>query len=522
MVTSQKEMSEGTSKYISKVAKGGGASLMGSVAGRCLWLACQVMLARSFGSEVFGLYVLGFVVLRITELLSRLGLDIGAMRFVSIHQKDNPGKVKGLILSATMISLFFGIFMGGVVYVIAGHLSEKLFHNPELTGIIRAFAVSIPFMASMMVIAAISRGFLTTKYSVYIKDIVQPSVYALLVLLFITLKYSIFWVIIAYAFSQLLAVIVGFYFLSRQFPRIKDRALKPIYETKKLLKYSAPLLISSFLVFLMTWTATIMLGYMETPKEVGIYRVATQIPILLLLISTASNSIYAPVIAELHNLNQIERLSKIFKMTSRFVFFLTLPIAIFLIFSARDMMFIFGRDYVNEGVPVFIVLSIAQFINCATGGVGNTLSMTGKQNVTMVNNIIMIAINITLNFFLIRLYGVFGAAVATAITIGSVNLLRLLEVYLIYKIHPYSLSYLYGITSGVIASTLLYLLGKHWPISSSVLGLLTNACVVIVAFLLPFFVIGLRGEDKLLFEKVVNKLNSKIPIFNFLARTNAK
>lgn len=172
-----------------------------------------------------------------------------------------------------------------------------------------------------------------------------------------------------------------------------------------------------------------MLGVMKTTKEVGIYRAASQIPIFLTLVLMASNSIYAPAIAELHHLDQRERLGKIFKTTTRWVFLLTLPISLIIIFSAREILAVFGSAYIEAGVPVIIVLVISQFINCATGGVGYTLIMTGKQHVEMLNDLATVIINIALNYFLIQKYGSYGAAVGTGIALGSVNLIRLVEVY---------------------------------------------------------------------------------------------
>jgi O-antigen/teichoic acid export membrane protein len=73
---------------IKKLAKGTGISLFGMMTGRGLWFLCQIIIARLFGAEVFGLYILGITTFKITELFARFGLDKGAMRFVSIYRND--------------------------------------------------------------------------------------------------------------------------------------------------------------------------------------------------------------------------------------------------------------------------------------------------------------------------------------------------------------------------------------------------------------------------------------------------
>ncbi len=512
------DASEDLARDVKKVAKGAGISFIGSATGRGLSILCQIIIARFFGTEVFGLYTLGLVVLRMTELLARFGLDTGAIRFISMYRKDNSGKVKGVLIGAYRLSFINGILIGGLVYYFAGFVSETIFHKPELTEVIQTFAVCIPFMATMMVVAGASQGFQTTKYAVYTKDIIQPLLNIVFLISFITLGLGIFGVIYAFIISHAIALLAGFYLISKQFPEIKEKIVKPVYEIKTLLKYSAPLLLSGFLSFLILWTDTIMLGFMKTNKEVGIYRAASQIPIFLTLILMASNSIFAPVIAEMHYLGQRERLGKIFKMTTRWIFLLALPIALIIIFSAREIMAMFGSDYIEAGAPVIIVLVMAQFINCATGGVGYTLTMTGRQHIEMANTLATVIINISLNYLLIPTYGGFGAAVATAISVGGINLVRLVEVYFLYKIQPYNMGYIQGVVCGSIAGIALYLIDNYVIIDDYLLinnyllnhpvlvRLVSNSFVVSVIFVVSFIIKGIYDEDRLIFNTIARKI----------------
>lgn len=512
MTQLQQNTSGKTANDIKKVAKGAGISFIGSIIGRFLWFACQVIIARFFGAEVFGLYVLGLVVLKVAALLSRAGLHSGAMRFVSIYRKTDPGKVKGTIISALLISLIIGISLGGIVFVSAGFISVNMFHNHALTDIIKTFALCVPFMASMMVVAVASRGFHTVKYLVYTKDIIQPSVNILLIAVFILSGYGIFGVIIAFVISHIIALFAGFYFITRQCSAIKARKVKPVYETKKLLKYSAPLLFSGFLGFFIAWTDTIMLGSMMSTVEVGFYRAASQIPIFLMLFLSASNSIYAPTVAELHHKGQKERMEKIFKSTTRLVFLCSAPAALLLAFSAKEIMVIYGASFIEIGSFVLVFLTIAQFVNCITGGVTLTLNMTGKQNIDLVNTVGMVVINIILNYFFILAYGAIGAAIATCISIAVINLVRLLEVYIIYKIHPYNKGYICGIVSMVISAVVLYFLDEYMPYQSPVIRIVANAIIISAIFVTPYIIMGTSEEDKQLFGAITKKFKIKIPL----------
>jgi len=59
---------------ILKLARSGGISFVGSAAGRLLWLLTQVIVARFLGVEVFGLFILGLVAIKLAEIIARFGL----------------------------------------------------------------------------------------------------------------------------------------------------------------------------------------------------------------------------------------------------------------------------------------------------------------------------------------------------------------------------------------------------------------------------------------------------------------
>jgi O-antigen/teichoic acid export membrane protein len=67
-------MLEENKRDIEKLAKGAGTTLIGSVIGRGTWFLCQVIIARLYGAEIFGMYALGLTVLKISEIFARFGL----------------------------------------------------------------------------------------------------------------------------------------------------------------------------------------------------------------------------------------------------------------------------------------------------------------------------------------------------------------------------------------------------------------------------------------------------------------
>ena len=169
---------------------------------------------------------------------------------------------------------------------------------------------------------------------------------------------------------------------------------------------------------------------------------------------------------------------------------------------------LFGEGFIEKGVPVLILLTIAQLINCVTGGVGLTLSMTGKQNLELANSISLVILNLILCLMLIPPYGVFGASIATATSIILINLLRLLEVYLLYHMFPYSKSFAKVLIPTGIAILLLIF------IQTIKLNILWNAglnlLIVGSTFLIYVAMVQLDEEDKYILHLAKLKFVSRL------------
>ena len=90
---------------------------------------------------------------------------------------------------------------------------------------------------------------------------------------------------------------------------------------------------------------------------------------------------------------------------------------------------LFGEQY-KQGANLLRILVIGQFINVITGSVGFLLNMTGFEK--DMRNIVFLsgAIALLLNFILIPIYGVTGAAIATSIAIA---LQSLFAVYMVRR-----------------------------------------------------------------------------------------
>ncbi len=485
------------------IAKGGGITFVGSVIGKGLIFISMIVLARILSTEMLGIYVLGLAILNLSSLISRLGLDTGALRFVSMYYgSDDRSKIKGTIIQSIVFSFLAGSILGVIMFFNADIISIKIFKNPELTWVIKVFSVGVPFFSSLMVAATATRGFQRMQYFVYVKELFQPGMNLFLIVLLYLVGFKLYGAVLAWVISLGLGFLLALISIVKVFPDMLRKEVRPVFEPAKMLKFSIPLLGVGFLYFLILWTDTLMLGYFRPMEEVGIYRVAAQTALLLTIFLTSSNAIFAPIIADLYNRGKNEELDRLFKITTKWTFYASFAFFIIILFSSREIMQLFGQKFII-GSGILIILAFAQFVNGSTGGVGFALIMSGRERLEFLNTFLVALSNIVLNILLIPKYGMLGAALATGISIITVNLIRLVEVSKILNIFPYDSRYFKGIIAGVLSVFTLFFIIPFTDNFHYIISLGAIVFSVVLVFIIVLITLKLDEEDSIVLKSLI-------------------
>jgi len=205
-----------------------------------------------------------------------------------------------------------------------------------------------------------------------------------------------------------------------------DKFIKPL-EIKPLLVVAFPMLMSTSMFMIMNWTDTIMIGYYRDESQVGVYRLAFKVANLITFTQFAISSIAAPMFSSFFAKNDLEGMKKITRNIGYMNLAISTPIFILMLIFPSFVLDFFGEEF-SAGVAPLIVLAIGQIINAICGPVMYILTMTGKEK--KARNIIIVAsvINLCLNFYLIPIHGLMGAAYATAISTIVWNVLAVIQI----------------------------------------------------------------------------------------------
>lgn len=145
------------------------------------------------------------------------------------------------------------------------------------------------------------------------------------------------------------------------------------------------------------------------------------------------NTVFAPKISKLFHLGKIEELKSIYVKGTRVLSIFSFLVVLCIFFGNEIILNIFGHEFVR-GQTSLILRSLGQFVNIAVGSVWFMLSMTGEPKFQMYANIIAFVLNILLNFALIPIYGINGAAFASMITLMFINIMGYIIVSQRFKV----------------------------------------------------------------------------------------
>ncbi len=219
-------------------------------------------------------------------------------------------------------------------------------------------------------------------------------------------------------------------------PPLKVFKPSPSISARAILKRSAPMAISAASFLLMQSFDVLMLKQFENYTVVAIYSVAVKLTLLLSVALASVNAVLAPKIAEDYNRGDKKALAAKIKKSTRLIFVSTAPAIVILALGADWILSWFGSAYVAAKTPLLILL-LGQAVNTLCGSVGVYLNMTSKQKVFQWIVASALVLNVSLNAYLIPIYGMIGAAWATAASMMAWNIIAVGYVYKMDRIKTF-------------------------------------------------------------------------------------
>ncbi len=167
----------------------------------------------------------------------------------------------------------------------------------------------------------------------------------------------------------------------------------------------------------------LMLGWWRDAAEIGHYKVAASAANVSLIGLSIVAMVSEPRFAALFRLGKTTELARLAAVSSLIGFLLAIPpILVLAIFGKPLLHAIFGPGFENGG-PALAILVAGQLVNTFFGSCISLLNMSGHERLAMRGIGFATLLNVALNFLLIPLFGIEGAALATLVSTLTWNVL---------------------------------------------------------------------------------------------------
>mgnify|MGYP006282196359 CR=1 FL=1 len=482
---------------LKRLVEGSSLAFLSNILTKGLNFAFQILLGRYLGPTTYGWFTVGQSFLSISKSVSLLGLHNSVTKFVSqYYGTDDHEDILGVLSLSVLISGSVSFAISILLVVRPTIVSVLIFNNPDLTQTIRILALLLPVYSLLQ----ISKSFLQAVQYFSWMSISHLSIsvfefLAVLLTIYLGLEYQmLLWLIIIFSLVSLsigatmVCVVV--------YRRISWSGIN--MAPRKTLRFGIPLFFSGIAFTLMSKVDVLLIEYYTLSENVGIYNAALMLSGLISLPLTGLNQAISPMISDLYNRDEINKLISTLQISTRWISMIGLGSGLILFLFSEEIILLWGTDCL-AGSIFLSILVIPKAVNAVTGSSGFVLQMTGHQDLSFLNNIVSLIINIALDIILIPRFGPIGAAVGTAIALSLNNILCLIEVYWKVGLPMYDLSILRIFLSTIIVFAIGYMLELLYIDWRSQL-------VVVFLLYLLFNIILMSDQDKEFLTKVVDRI----------------
>ena len=407
-----------------------------------------VIVARGLGAQRSGTFLEGVAFFTIATSLVTLGFDESMVRAVSRILASGRGHdLRRTLLVSLVPLLAFALLVAAVVWAWAPSLSTSLSEggDQDLATCLRIFALALPVTAMYYAILAATRGFGTMMPTVAIERVWRTLAQALGAGFVIVVgNGSIPSLAVAWVLPFVFGLFLGIWQLRRLMRPVKARLPDQVAPPPSLLatfrefwRFSSLRGIASIFQTTFLWVDTLLVGALVSAQAAGIYTTSSRLVRLGSLVLLAIVQAVGPQISEFLSRHERGRAEHVYRVSTWWLMALTWPVYLTMALFAPVFLRIFGHHF-SSGAEVVATMSAAMLLSTAMGAVDMVLLMGGRSGWNLINSVVSLATNITLNLLLIPHLGIEGAAIAWAASVALNNLLPYAEVRILLHISPFA------------------------------------------------------------------------------------
>lgn len=379
--------------------------------------------ARTLGPTESGYFFLSFTIVTLFATFSRAGFDVLILKNTATDSVDRFNPLP-FFYKCTLISLLLSTTLSFIFYFYSEPISISVFGKPKLAETFKHLSLSIIFLSLLWLISKYFQGrrmifeaefFSTSSWSF--------SIIAIAFLAKINTSISLAYILSA---TTLGFCILGFISVLLAAKRNKKSKVRPARYLPTLNGFVS-LWLSTFFTQLLIWSSTLIAGAFLPANDVAILNVAQRASMVTAFSLVIANAVLAPRFAALFRKSDIKGLTNLSDQSIKYSITVSSITFLVIIFFPHHIMYLFGDGF-EKGSGILIVLALAQLVSVWCGSVQNMLVMTGHERAVLISTASASLVSIALTITLTKIYGLWGSAVSTALSIIAINLILSFQV----------------------------------------------------------------------------------------------
>ncbi len=364
-----------------------------------------ILLTRYLGPENYGLLSYSQSLVGVFVAFSTLGLEVILVRELT----KNKNKSDVILGTALALKLLVSVIL--ILIVCLVNLDIQDTDSVTLTNII---VFSLIFQSLNLGIDTYFQANVLSRMT-SISNIIVTTISSLTKLGLIYFEAELIYFAYVLVFDSFL-IFIGYVYIytiqKKSIRSLKYDGQMAIY----LLKTGWPLLMVAMAVFLYTKIDLIMIKHLIDNKAVGNYAAAVRVSEIFYFIPLLITQSIFPKLMDVKQKGE-EEYFKFLEETYKYLVWCTIPIA-FGIFTFSDLIIsiLYGEQY-TQASSILSILSFAVVLNAIGAITTKVLYVEHFEKKYLYRSLLGMCVNIALNFWLISLFGVVGAAVSTIITL---------------------------------------------------------------------------------------------------------
>jgi O-antigen/teichoic acid export membrane protein len=398
------------------VQKLAGTVFLIRVASAGLAYGSQVLFARWMGSYEFGIYVYVWTWALLIGQMIEFGLGTAAQRFIPEYRERGMaahlrGFISGSRWLAFGISIAVALLAAGCVKLLEPWLDDYLAVPLYIA------CIALPAYAIAHIQDGISRSYDWMGLAMVPTYIVRQLLLTVLmaVAYFAHVPMTAVTAMAIAAISYWIPTLCQLVIVQRRLAPRVERGPKT-YEFGVWLKVSLPIFLVEGFYALLSYTDILVLQQYRPPDEVAVYYAAFKTLALVSFIHYSIAATTAHRFSSFHVAEDRDGLSSFLAQTIKWTFWPSVAATCVLLAFGRPILSLFGPEFV-QGYSLMFILAIGLLARAAIGPIERLLNMLGQQRMCALVHAGAFALNLTLCFSLIPLFGLAGAAISTAIAL---------------------------------------------------------------------------------------------------------